>query len=39
MVTSSEPEREWSIREYREGDEAQILELRGIVLSGRRDLT
>jgi GNAT superfamily N-acetyltransferase len=37
MVGSNEPEREWSVREYREGDEEQILELRGIVLSGSRD--
>jgi GNAT superfamily N-acetyltransferase len=37
MTGSSESEREWSIREYREGDEDQILELRGIALSGSKD--
>ena len=28
---------QWSVREYQEGDEDQILELRGIVLSDSRD--
>jgi hypothetical protein len=37
MNESNEVKREWSIREYREGDEEQIRELRGIALSGSRD--
>jgi predicted N-acetyltransferase YhbS len=37
MTEPSEPKREWSLRVYREGDEEQILALRGIVLSGPKD--
>ena len=29
--------REWSIREYREGDEEQMLEFRGIVTGDSKD--
>jgi hypothetical protein len=38
MVESSEPKREWSLRVYHEGDEEQILALRGMVLSGPKDI-
>jgi predicted N-acetyltransferase YhbS len=37
MVGSSESKQEWTIRNYREGDEEQILELRGIALSGPKN--
>ena len=37
MIESDKPEREWTIRKYQEGDEEQILQLRGIALSGSRD--
>ena len=37
MTGPGEPERDWSIRKYQEGDEDQILELRGIALSGSRN--
>jgi GNAT superfamily N-acetyltransferase len=37
MVETNQSQREWSIREYREGDEEQILKLRGMVLSGPND--
>jgi GNAT superfamily N-acetyltransferase len=37
MVGSTESEREWTIRNYREGDEEQILELRGVALSGPKN--
>jgi len=37
MSSASEHEREWTIREYQEGDEEQILQLRGIALSGSRN--
>lgn len=37
MVGPNESEPEWSVREFRDGDEEQILELRGLVLSGSRD--
>lgn len=37
MVASNESKREWSIRKYREGDEEQILALRGIVMNETRD--
>jgi GNAT superfamily N-acetyltransferase len=37
MTESSGPKQEWSLRVYREGDEEQILALRGIVLSGPKD--
>jgi GNAT superfamily N-acetyltransferase len=37
MNEANEPKREWSIREYRESDEEQILELRKIVFNENRD--
>lgn len=37
MVAKNKPEREWLIREYREGDEEQILKLQGIVMSDSKD--
>jgi GNAT superfamily N-acetyltransferase len=36
MVTANKSEREWSIREYREGDEEQILELRELVFNDHK---
>jgi len=37
MTGSGKPEREWLVREYQEGDEDRILELRGMVLRGSKD--
>jgi GNAT superfamily N-acetyltransferase len=37
MNESNEAQRQWLVREYRDGDEEQIRELRGIVLSGAQD--
>ena len=37
MTDADKPEREWTIRKYQEGDEEQILQLRGIALSGSRN--
>src|SRR3972149_6434010 len=36
MAEANTSKPEWSVRPYREGDEEQILELRGLVLSGPR---